>query len=92
MRRCRSQEATLVAVQAGHDLPVRIFMVAALQKVWFELSSLGLLRRGCRREVGEVKPLHRKWLLLKRHAILLLSLSAVVVDYHTRLLNPLLEQ
>jgi hypothetical protein len=92
VRRGRSEEAALVAVQVGSDLPVRIFMIAALQKVWLELSSLSLLRRGCRRKVGEVKPLHRKGLLLKWHAVLLLSLGTVVVDYHTRLLNPLLKQ
>ena len=92
MRRCRFEEAPLVAVQGRSDLPIRVFMVAALKKVWFELSSLCLLRRGRRRKVGEVQPLHRKGLLFKRHAVLLLSLSTVVVDYHTRLLNPLLEQ
>ena len=91
MRRCRFEEAALVAVQGGSDLPVRIFVIAALQKVWFELSSLCLLRRGRRRKVGEVQPLHRKGLLLKGHAVLLLSLSTVVVYYHTRLLNPLLK-
>ena len=55
VRRCRLEEAALVAaVQVGSDLPVRVFMIAALQKVGFELSSLGLLRRGCRRQVGEI--------------------------------------
>jgi hypothetical protein len=90
VRRCRFEEAALVAVQVGSDLPIRVFMITALQKVSFELSSLGLLRRGCRRKVGEIKPLHRQGLLFKRHAVLLLSLSTIVVDYHTRLLNPLL--
>jgi hypothetical protein len=91
MRRCRFEEAALVAVQSGSDLAVRVFMITALQKVCLELSPLGLLRRRCRRKVGEVKPFHRQGLLFKGHAVLLLPLITVVVDYHARLLNPLLE-